>query len=357
MGPQQVQAPVTPPPQLSPRDREWLTLYLELNEDLHALAAHLAAAAPSGQSSPGPWRVASCEVPSAPPSPLSPPPSLLELASWLRTPSIRAALADWDYAQRRARAARDEADRRIAIDALKTACLALSCHRLAPPGDSLHPSTSSTQHAGAEPPFGSAPAAASADQSGTPAPSDFARLVETRRSATALLRALSGAMATARRGYAHRHLSTQHSARSTQHSRPRPRRIADFNLGPEAAERFLERERRENDRLEKLIQRAVAVSDAPRAEYCDDCGGVLPGDEPPSGHPPRFGGGGWGPQPLSIAVGDPSPERSGGETEGAFSSPRSSTLDVALTARASTSNEGHAAGLAARAGHAYADTG
>lgn len=46
-------------------------------------------------------------------------------------------------------------------------------------------------------------------------------------------------------------------------SRPssRPRRIADFNLAPEDAERFLERERRENDRLERLLQRAVALSD------------------------------------------------------------------------------------------------
>lgn len=47
-----------------------------------------------------------------------------------------------------------------------------------------------------------------------------------------------------------------------QQPSPRPRRIADFNLGPQDAERFLERERRENDRLEKLIRRVVAASDS-----------------------------------------------------------------------------------------------
>ncbi len=57
------------------------------------------------------------------------------------------------------------------------------------------------------------------------------------------------------------HAGGRTTGASPSHRR-RPRRIADFNLGPQEAERFLERERRENDRLEKLIHRVVAASDS-----------------------------------------------------------------------------------------------
>ncbi len=332
-------AAATRPPELTARDREWLALYLGCNEDLRALAARLATqhaapgtehdTGPSAQVAESPWRHSG--------------PSILDLANWLRSPPIRAALADWDYAQRRARAARDEADRRVAIDALKAACsfyLSSSCHRLAPSGDSLHTSTPSTKHAGAalptsrsgdpchrthpshethsvsadttEPPSESAPSASSADHSASPA-SEFDRFVELRRSATTLLRALTS-------GIGLRPVVRRHAGPAQASRHRKPRRIADFNLGPADAEKFLERERRENDRLEKLIQRAVALSDAAH-------GSALAGGEPPSDHlersreqteespwrPPRVGGRG-SPQ---RSEGEPQVRRGG--TEGACS--------------------------------------
>ncbi len=131
-----------PVPDLTDRDRQWLTAYLDCGEDVRVLAGRTGA-------------------------------SILEVAAWLTTTPIRRALAAWDYAQRRARTVREEADRRIAIDALKAVCQRLS-HRPAPPGDSLAAPSASTQPVGAETP-----------------PSDFAALVELRRAATTIIRSLS----------------------------------------------------------------------------------------------------------------------------------------------------------------------
>ncbi len=94
------------PDTLSPRDQEWLAIYLEVGEDLRALSARLAG------------------------------PSLIELAFWLRTPAVRTALAAWDSAERRARAARDEADRQLALEALRTVIRARPAPAASPDGSS-----------------------------------------------------------------------------------------------------------------------------------------------------------------------------------------------------------------------------
>ncbi len=244
---------------LSSGDRERLTLYLDSGQDPRALADKAGI-------------------------------TLIDAITWIASPPIRRALVSWDYANRRARALRDEADRRLAIDALKAVCHRLApsrdslhassastqqvgadptCHRHAPSGDSLPSSTPSTQHAGADARFTSALSAPSADQSGVAsAPPEFTRLIEVRRAATTILRALDprmGAMATARRA---------DGARPPRHRKPR--RISDFTFSdPAEAERLLEKERRENDRLAALIKQATAVADSVLAPL----------------HPPAFGGG------------------------------------------------------------------
>ena len=169
-------ASTTPPPRpdLTPLDREWLDAYLANSEDLAAVAAR------AGR-------------------PLS------DFIAWLAIPAVRHAIAAWDYAQRRARAVRDEADRRVAIDTLKAA---------------INTSTDP---------------------------------VEKRRAAVAILRTLDRAAPPA--GDRHRH------ARHTGRPR-RPRRVSDFTFtDPAEAERLLDKERRENDRFEKLINRAMAVTE------------------------------------------------------------------------------------------------
>lgn len=77
-------------PELSPADRDLFTLFLEAGEDLRALAAR------SGKP-------------------------LLDLLAWAVRPETRRALTAWDSMQRRARQARDDADRALAREALKAA--------------------------------------------------------------------------------------------------------------------------------------------------------------------------------------------------------------------------------------------
>lgn len=73
---------------LSSQDRDWLTHYLGNGEDVTALAQRTGS-------------------------------TLIELLAWLTSPAIRRVLAAWDQAVSRARERRDDADRRLAIDALK----------------------------------------------------------------------------------------------------------------------------------------------------------------------------------------------------------------------------------------------
>ncbi len=273
------------PPELTPRDREWLTLYLDCNEDLQTLATRLASLA-SGQQP-----VASRQ------SPL-PPPSLFDLAAWLRTPAIRAALADWDYAQRRARAAHEDAGTRLAVDHLMTICRKrLDSLSYAPPAAS-----------GQAGPLSGGPRLTW---------DSFNSLVEVRRAATTALRALTASTRTtqhpARRSAVAERSTSHRLARPVSSSESSPAGAGRGNLtgsrthsgsshiahrssllaslGPEDAERFLEKERRENDRLQNLIQQTLAIT----------------GDAP---HPPRPGGGGSpGPRPGETE-GAPSPTAS-----------------------------------------------
>ncbi len=192
-----------PASDLSPRDREWLTLYLDSGEDPRVLAENAGI-------------------------------SLIESITWLASQPIRRALAAWDHAQRRARAVIDEADRRFAIDALKATCqrqLAAS-HRSHPSHETLD-SGPRTRDSG-------------------PAPPDHAALTEVRRAATTILRTLNGGMAL-------RPVSRRHAG-PPRHRKPR--RVSDFTFSdPAEAERLLEKERRENDRLANLIRQATDLAD------------------------------------------------------------------------------------------------
>ncbi len=82
----------------------------------------------------------------------------------------------------------------------------------------------------------------------------------------------------------------RHAGPGTRHRKPR--RIADFTFSdPAVAEQFLERERRENDRLEKLIQKTLAMTGGDDAEPSGtpslrDGSEVSPAENGPPAPPP-----------------------------------------------------------------------
>ncbi len=151
------------PLELTDRDRQWLNLYLEAREDIRALAERTGA-------------------------------PVLDLSAWLASTPVRRALAVWDYAQRRARAVREEADRRTAIDALKAVCERQLClsHRPHSPHE--------THSVPGDPPD-SGPRTQDVGHHAA----DSAALVELRRAATTIIRSLSTASPIHRRANPIRH--------------------------------------------------------------------------------------------------------------------------------------------------------
>lgn len=205
--------------ELSPRDREWLNAYLASGEDLRALAASLDSRA-HAFTPPRPHE-------STPPH--SAPPSVLDLAVWLRAPAVRAALADWDSAQRRARMVRDEADRTVAVTTLRNVCDRLTRLANAPcPGHSAPPADGHGQlHADA--------------RAARPAPDarqerELVLLSELRRAATTILRTLD---ARARGEGVRRHRRLRAGAppvrRTASLAAHAPPRASDDGLEPEPA--------------------------------------------------------------------------------------------------------------------------
>lgn len=77
-------------PGLTARDHDWLTHFLGNGEDVRALAQRTDS-------------------------------TLIDLLAWLTLPAVRRVLAAWEQATRRTRELRDEADRRVAVEALRTA--------------------------------------------------------------------------------------------------------------------------------------------------------------------------------------------------------------------------------------------